>query len=414
MRVVYNSATGVVLCAALSMHGAELSALQIYSLYDPTAQGTFTIDDSSLSSEFLMPRAWKDCVVDNVISPTNIVKKNHLVVTTSSSSMVAGGVSNQTVTIQVMNAAGALVTTGVYTLTLSTTSGFLKDRTVTTAAGVATTTLYSSRDTGSAIITAVENTNAILEGGSLQIVFYANGLIPADISDSTLVVSKPFVKSSCLVSFNNAKAHGVGCEVLTDVGGVVGASSIALMTDYTTGTVIGNIAKVLTPYNLTKKKFNFSASFVFQLSSIVDVTHWIGLSGGDPSSKRVADLGAVPIGFPFVGLVFEQGQFAGSQDMSFYFDSGLTSGFIDIIPSLVPTSSNSLYQLDVVSLGVGAGITCTLKIIAGDNVGKIQTWTNIQTWAPGDNDFMGMVASANTKAASAKVLSLKSMYLEQV
>jgi hypothetical protein len=55
----------------------------------------------------------------------------------------------------------------------------------------------------------------------------------------------------------------------------------------------------------------------------------------------------------------------------------------------------------------------SLTIIAGDNVGKTQSWTTTAAWTPQDDTLMGMFASVRTNESVAKGFPIKSMYLEQ-
>jgi hypothetical protein len=223
-------------------------------------------------------------------------------------------------------------------------------------------------------------------------------------------MAKPYLKTSCWFNFFVGASHAVGVSKAESGTLTAVDNSNGFFTKYATAASLGAVANVYTPPVITKRRQNFSSSFVFMLSDLADSTKWVGLTGGDLSGKKASDLGPT-FGFPLVSLIFEQGQL-GSGDMAFVFDSGTSSGAIFIVPSLVPTSVNSVYQLDVVSLGTG-GIKMTLSIIAGDNVGKIQSWTSTSSWIPQTDSLMGMFASVTAKVGSSAGLLMKSMYLEQ-
>lgn len=178
MRVVFRKATLAVLGAATDYTNGVASnptALEAYPAFNGATDDSFILSDSSAPDNLTSSRS--SYLVDSAITPTTVVYKNRILISTSGSSIVADGQDSVTVNLTVVDNTGSTVVSPNYVIKVKSNLGFVVNNTVTTSSGLASTTLISVHTTGDCTVTAVPNDGESLLPASTTISITSSGSV---------------------------------------------------------------------------------------------------------------------------------------------------------------------------------------------------------------------------------------------
>lgn len=421
MRIVYRLSNGIVLNAQ-TYGSMDPEALDIFPSYNPTLHGTIVLSNAVVPTDF--ESQWDQYQVDSIPSPTAVVKKNHVVVGVglpSSTQLPADGATQQTILIQIQDSSNVPVVTGSYTLNIKASKGFITPAQVTTVSGMATVTLFASKDVGEIQVSATDTDTepitglpSVLSGlnSSIECVSTATLTSPLDPAANSAIIPKPSYAQHCMVNFYHGKAVGAGIGIQSDVQGVMGTGTLGQTTDYTTAASIGDIAKFDSYLDEFRRRFDGKATFIFAPPP-TGSKMWLGFSDSDVSDIDPT-AGAALNGKSVAAIGVDTS--SGAASFSVILSDGVITSTVSGFGASFKNSSATLYKLEIemFSDATGAGFIFTLTKLAG---GTGSSMLSFLSSAPGvmaqDNPF-GIIGSIKATAASAVKFGAKSVYVQHI
>ncbi len=206
MRIVYLLSNKAVLAAGTSFVRGVLqdpSETAIFPEYDSMVDGTFIMANEDVPFGFSSDA--DKYMVDDAGSPTTVLRKYTAQVVISSG-LIAGIGDSTTVTVSIKDDADTLITAGTYTIKLTASNGFITDPSITTASGVATTTLIGGNSTDRCVVTSSPDDGSAVIGSQAEIALTSPG--PSSIpTEYVRYVSKDFGDDASAELGNKKRAY---------------------------------------------------------------------------------------------------------------------------------------------------------------------------------------------------------------
>jgi len=419
MRIVYSLANGAVIAAA-QWDSYEPSTVETYPAFNPSYHGSFTKAQNLLPGDF-SGDGIKRYNVDDTVTPTDVVEKNHFTVELSGSQLQpADGSTRLSLTVTHRDPDGLpLAVSSSTTVNLVANNGFLENNQVTILSGQSSAPLYlyTARTNGSAVVSAYDSSTsatapdpAILPGHSPEIYFVATASVPTPMSPQANqgAIPKPEYAQHSLVNFYNGKAIGVGVEIESDVSGssIVESPSNGshVLTKYENSGVLNDVAGFNAYRNHITAGMRPRVTFVFSTNGVqtADTLMMFGFSKTDISATGglASDI--------FVGL-----KFLASEDTEFSVVVG-TGSFLNQAATTAKPTDDILWRvvfefktsgyagpgLYVSLLGLTTGHSDVLFLGTGSNV-------------PSPTELMGVFAFAKClNAGTVGNVILKNVYVQ--
>lgn len=338
MRIVYNKITGAVLAAGQFNDGdriIEPAILVIFPLFNATYHASFTVD-LGLPSDLV--QNYLNYMVDNPVTPTTVVVKNHIQLVPTSTTMTADGKETNSITANILNASAGGVN-GTFNLAIVTKSIFAQQNTLATT-GTPSTGVFSvisGLSTDTATVQAIDtNVDPVVGVPSLlPSNLVTIQLVPSSSAQSPLSSVSPSsraIRSGSWAFNGNASAYAANMSVPSTSGSASSANETeGMMTEYeAVGFIVaGAIYSGLTIYaNQVRDVY-----WRFKTMTIAVQRWWIGLFSGNPSAT---DTPASAVGF----------RFTGGTDTSWvaYYNDGTTT---TAIPTGVTVGNDTLYEMEI-------------------------------------------------------------------
>jgi hypothetical protein len=391
MRIVYNTLSGAVLAAGQWSSGdviVEPSALQIFPEFNGTYHSSFTVD-AGLPAD-LIPN-YLNYSVDNPITPTTVVAKNHIQLIPTSTTMTADGKETNAITANILNASDVGVN-GTFNLAIVTKSVFAQQNTLATTGTPSTGvfTVVSGLVTDAATVQAIDTNVDPVVGvpGLLPSNLVQIQLSPSSAAQSPLASVSP---SSKAVRSGSWAFNGNGAVYASNMSepNQEGANSPAnepegMMTEYeavgfTTG---GAIFGGMTIYANQLVDMYFR----FKTMTIAVQRWWLGLFSVDPSGTNTP---TSAVGFRFMGGT-DTGWVA-------YYNDGTTT---TAIPTGVAVANDTLYEMEV-SYNPGLNGGTLAWIIGGVQVATLSGLAAGTLFTPGTG--LGLCAEVNNTGGNINV-----------
>ena len=417
MNIVFRKSNGAVLAASEYRQGATIinpPALEIFPSFNGTLHGSFIMDSSSLPSNFAAS-SYINYNVDNPVTPTTVVLKYYVELVVPSPTMQADGASVQTITINIKDSTGTLITVGTYSIGLTADKGFLSTPLINTVSGTASLLFYASKEVGQTTIRAfdtdvetITGIGGLIPALSAPVTFAATSYIASPLSPlaNTAVIPNPMYSQHAMINFYNGKPVPVGVEILSSVEGSIGTNSAGMTTVYTTSGAANDIAKFATVLNHIRRRVEGKASFVFAPPQ--DSTwFWLGIAATDISTVQPS-VGAPISGKTIMAIGVDTS--AGYQ----FFQAMCSDGVITSQGNNLGFKPNdaTLFQLDI-SWGNDAGsdsVTFTLTALEGNTGSSTTTLTG--AGLPPQDTPMGIIGSVKAIMAAVKSFEMKSVYVQ--
>lgn len=406
MRIVYLLAGKQVLAADEWGNGGvyvDPPAVDIYPAYNPLIHGTFTKDGSLLPAGFTSPTVHLLYMVDDAVTPTDVLMRYHVKITPTTLNMIADGSQEQEILFEILDSGNNPITTGSYVLSLKATGGFISPKEVTTVSGQATATFYAGRDTIDVQIIAGDAVGALFPGISESISIESELTLPIPPD----LVPKPFSRRAFYLMGSNADAVAVGTRDVVNYNGNVGNTTAAMSTHYQTASVLNDVAGFETAFSVVRRNFSPKLTAIFEPPpSLTNMRFWIGFA--DAALSGVTGLGLA--GIKAVALRFA----SDAPDTVFVIqtsDGTLVGGST---PFTFAPGDATLWKLELYCPKTGNGFATLTKLKGGSGqMSETVTFDVGTNPMPAISDDLGVLNTLTTLTAGAKDFKMSCVYVEQ-